>query len=88
VLVVRVDGKPSGFLAVLRSDDAHVIDLIAIAAEARGRGAGRALVAHLLATSPQRVDVGTQIANVGALRFYERLGFEVTETRYVLHCHR
>ena len=87
VLVADADSGPAGFLAVLRTPDAQVIDLIAVRAAARGTGAGRALVAHLLAASDATVRVGTQIANVGALRFYEALGFRAVDTRYVLHRH-
>lgn len=88
VLVVAGDDGPEGFLAVMRRPAAQVIDLVAVRAAARGTGAGRALVAHLLAESAETIEVGTQIANVAALRFYEALGFRARETRYVLHCHR
>lgn len=88
VLVAAGDDGPAGFLAVLRKPAAQVIDLIAVRAAARGTGAGRALVTHLLAESETTIEVGTQIANVGALRFYEALGFRARDTRYVLHCHR
>ncbi len=30
---------------------------------------------------------GTQVSNVDALRFYERLGFTVLRTQFVLHRH-
>lgn len=87
VLVASTEAGPAGFLAVLRTPTALVIDLIAVREEARGMGAGRALVAHLLRASEHAVEVGTQVANVGALRFYEALGFQTRETRYVLHRH-
>jgi ribosomal protein S18 acetylase RimI-like enzyme len=88
LLVVRRGGRAVGFLAVLApSEGVRVIDLIAVHPDARGAGAGRALVEALLAAGEGRVDVGTQIANTGALRFYERLGFVVKDTRYVLHLH-
>jgi len=88
LLVVRRDRRTVGFLAVLApSAGLRVIDLVAVHPDARGSGAGRALVGALLASGDGRVDVGTQIANTGALRFYERLGFLVGETRYVLHLH-
>jgi ribosomal protein S18 acetylase RimI-like enzyme len=88
MLVVRRAGRAVGFLAVLApSPEVRVIDLVAVHPEARGAGAGRALVEALLSGSDGRVDVGTQIANTVALRFYERLGFRVSDTRYVLHLH-
>lgn len=81
-------GSPAGFLAVLETGGASVIDLVAVSAAARGSGAGHALVAHLVTSARHQVQTGTQIANVRALSFYERLGFRARETRYVLHCHR
>lgn len=88
VLVAAGDDGPAGFLAMLRTPTAQVIDLIAVRAAARGTGAGRALVTRLLAESETTIEVGTQIANVAALRFYEALGFRARDTHYVLHCHR
>lgn len=88
VLIASGESGPVGFLAVLETPTTQVIDLIAIRRAARGTGAGRALVAHLLAEASSTVEVGTQIANTAALRFYEDLGFRARETRYVLHCHR
>lgn len=91
LLVARRAGSgPVGFLAVLSGPDTRMIDLIAVRVTERGAGAGRALVAALLADSEdryERVAVGTQVANGGALRFYQRLGFTARQTRYVLHLH-
>lgn len=87
-MLVAVVGKLTvGFLAVLTRPDARVIDLIAVHADERGAGVGTALVLHLLATSDRPVEVGTQVANVSALRFYERLGFTALSSTYVLHRH-
>lgn len=88
MLVVERDGRVAGFNLVLDTAEAALIDLIAVAAAARRRGAGRALVCGLIRSSPGRpVLVGTQVANVEALRFYERLGFTVEQTQFVLHRH-
>lgn len=88
LLVLERTGQVLGFLAVLDSADAAVIDLITVAASARGRGAGGALVSALVTATPDRpVLTGTQISNVDALRFYERLGFTVLRAQFVLHRH-
>lgn len=87
VLVARRADGPAGFLAIVRKPEASIIDLIAVRSAARGSGAGRALVGRLLADSPVAIRVGTQIANVGALAFYESLGFRACETRYAMHRH-
>jgi ribosomal protein S18 acetylase RimI-like enzyme len=80
------DGRPVGFLALIRRGDVGVIDLIAVHPTDRGAGAGAALVGALGA-SCARVEAGTQLANYGALRFYGRLGFGVAAGAHVLHLH-
>ena len=88
LLVGRRDGRPVGFLGVLASEPGvRVIDIVAVDTAERGGKVGSSLVKALLASFDGRVGVGTQIANTGALRFYERLGFLVTDTHYVLHLH-
>lgn len=88
MLVAEHDGEVAGFQLVLDTPEAAVIDLIAVAAATRGRGLGSCLVYGLAESSPDRwVQAGTQVANLPALRLYERLGFAVTRTDYVLHRH-
>jgi ribosomal protein S18 acetylase RimI-like enzyme len=89
-LVAELDGRPVGFLGVVDHAGIRTIDLIAVAPEAQGRGAGRALVRRFCADSRGRcdaVEVGTQAANERAIRWYERLGFETARTAYDLHMH-
>lgn len=86
LLVAELGDRVVGFHLVVEQDAERVIDLIAVTAEVRGAGAGTALVAALLDAEPLKpVVVGTQASNTGATRLYERLGFTVAETRYVLH---
>ena len=61
----------------------RVIDLIAVdAADAAAPGPGSALVERAArARATAASTSGTQVANTGALRFYERLGFVVTDDR-------
>jgi ribosomal protein S18 acetylase RimI-like enzyme len=85
------DDAPVGFLAVLESGDARIIDLVGVAPEAQGRGAGRALVSTFVErhSAPGReLRVGTQAANVPSIRLYESLGFSLVAAAYVLHLHR
>ncbi|HET8892659.1 MAG TPA: GNAT family N-acetyltransferase [Gaiellaceae bacterium] len=83
-LLVALDAHgPAGFLAVLvAADGAHVIDLVAVAERARGRGFARALTAASGATR-----VGTQAANVAATGLYESMGFSLARAEYALHLH-
>jgi ribosomal protein S18 acetylase RimI-like enzyme len=94
LLVAVHGGRPVGFLAVLAEGDgvrrARIIDLVGVAPSAQGSGVGRALTNALLRESAQECDVvlvGTQAANLPATRMYERMGFVVESTRYVLHGH-
>lgn len=86
--VALEEGSPVGFLAVAATEDVRVIDLVGVAAPARGRGVGAALVRRFLADAQgrcTRVEVGTQAANDGATRFYEEAGFRATRSVYDLH---
>lgn len=85
------DNGATGFLAVLEAaDGARVIDLVGVAAESQGRGVGESLVATFIArhgAGGRLLRVGTQVANVPSLRLYEKLGFRVASSSYVLHRH-
>lgn len=88
LLVARERNRPIGFLAHLVTRGTAVIDLIAVASDAHGRGAGSALTAAfagVYAGMPRIV--GTQIANVPSIRLYTKLGFALARSQYVLHLH-
>jgi ribosomal protein S18 acetylase RimI-like enzyme len=90
LLAALDDGGAVGFLAVLDDGSARIIDLVGVAPEAQGRGAGTALVAAFLerhGATHGEVRVGTQIANLPSLRLYEKLGFRAAGAAYVLHRH-
>ncbi|MEQ9491114.1 MAG: GNAT family N-acetyltransferase [Alphaproteobacteria bacterium] len=86
VLVACIGDKVVGFNALLRRNDAIVIDLIAVAGSAQGRGIGGALVASIgQGESVSRIRVGTQAANTASLAFYKRLGFNETDRQDTWH---
>jgi GNAT superfamily N-acetyltransferase len=94
LLVAEWEGQPAGFLIELHAihdgQHARVIDLVAVAPAFQGRGIGSALVRHVVkdaAKSASIVRVGTQAANIPSMRLYERLGFQICETNFVLHAH-
>ena len=94
LLVARLAGRVAGFLAVIGSGpaDARVraIDLVAVDTAAQGRGVGQALVQAFVsrfAGSSERLQVGTQVANAPSLRLYQKLGFEIRRSAYVMHYH-
>ncbi|HEY1551652.1 MAG TPA: GNAT family N-acetyltransferase [Kofleriaceae bacterium] len=88
LLVARLEGRPVGFLAPLVSNGTAVIDLVAVAIEAHGRGAGGALVGAFCAryAGKPRI-VGTQVANVPSIRLYTKHGFALARSQYILHHH-
>lgn len=93
LLIAEVNGKPAGFLAMLAtgdSDKTGVIDLIGVAKNMQGHGVGKALVEYHIQDAYQkysRLIVGTQIANVPSMRLYEKCGYGISNSSYVLHAH-
>jgi len=95
LLIARRDGQPVGFLAVLLAEDAACgricrIDLIGVDPSAWRQGVARTLIRALVDRYSDRCDcfqVGTQVANIPSIRLYERFGFMMTRTNYVLHRH-
>lgn len=89
MLVAESGGVVAGFLQLIHAEDAAlVIDLVAVTEPERGRGLGAAMIraAERLARGA-RMRVGTQVANVASVRFYECLGFRAATSTYVLHFH-
>lgn len=90
MVVVNVAGRIAGFLQLLAGNDGVLtIDLVAVAADFRRRGLAAAMIryaAHECAGT-RRLRVGTQAANVASLCLYQGLGFVVSATAYVVHCH-
>jgi GNAT superfamily N-acetyltransferase len=88
LLVAEHEGEPVGFLCELVRGGVHVIDLIGVAPEAQRLGAGRSLMAALHERAAgTRIEVGTQLANLPAMVFYERLGYVAARSAYDLHMH-
>jgi ribosomal protein S18 acetylase RimI-like enzyme len=83
VLIAERSAEPIGFLAWELQDD--TCETLAIACTRRGEGAGTALMAALHGLAARRgckhAKVVTTDTNVGARRFYERLGYEVVAIR-------
>jgi ribosomal protein S18 acetylase RimI-like enzyme len=90
MVVAESHGKVIGFLQLLLPPETETldIDLIGVDMTLRGQGTGRAMVeAACRLSGRERLKVGTQIANFGALAFYRRLGFGITSAAYVFHFH-
>jgi GNAT superfamily N-acetyltransferase len=94
LLVAHSGGSVVGFAAMMlagrESGSAAVIDLIGVRAEQQQRGVGRLLVQAAAAVYASRcvtLEVGTQASNVPSVRLYERLGFRLVRSGFVLHLH-
>jgi ribosomal protein S18 acetylase RimI-like enzyme len=87
------DGAAVGFLTALVAVEAGrrvaTIDLVGVDSGRQRSGVGSALVAAFAAHygGCDLLRVGTQAANLPSLGFYERLGFTIQQTAYVLHRH-
>jgi ribosomal protein S18 acetylase RimI-like enzyme len=94
LMVLKVADQPAGFLAVLVATQngrrVRVIDLIGVAERFQGQGLGQKLVEEFVTSSvgkAELVKVGTQVVNTPSIRLYERCGFRLAESCYVLHAH-
>ena len=92
--VASVDERPAGFLAVIASESLgkriHTIDLIGVSQDFQKRGVGQALVAFFIdeyKTSSDVLQVGTQATNIPSMRLYQKAGFFIKQTQYVMHMH-
>jgi len=94
LLVALIGGTVAGFLGILADQEDSrallTIDLVAVAPECRSQGVATALTHAFLVEAEDHCDevrVGTQAANIGATRLYERLGFSIVNTEYAMHGH-
>lgn len=103
VLVAEADGRPSGFLILIRPGSAYpsenyawfedkfdrhlYVDRIAVSAEARGAGVGRALyeeavrIAAKLGEQRITAEVNEQPPNPQSMAFHTRMGFRFLKSR-------
>lgn len=90
LFVIEYEGKIAGFLQMLGyQTPCATIDLVAVDDVYARRGIASALIEGVVsAPHLQSVVVGTQAANVPSVRLYEKLGFRLRESAYVLHRHR
>lgn len=88
LVVAESGGSCTGFLLLIKTDNAWVIDLIAVDAPYRGRGTAEAMIRFAEAHADRpRFRVGTQAANIPSLRLYEKMGFRMCAASYVFHLH-
>jgi len=84
VLVALTNDQIVGHLQLIAAVDGESMEIknMAVRPQQQGRGIGRALVLAALELArnwgSRRVSVATAAADVGNLRFYQRLGFRMT----------
>lgn len=90
MVTAHINGKIVGFLQLLTGDNGVlIIDLVAVDASQRGKGIAGDMILFAEQQTPdcQQMIVGTQVANVPSIRFYERMGFRLRGSQYVFHYH-
>lgn len=90
VIVAREVDRIVGFNACMKRGGTAIIDLIGVAADAQGKGHGRALIEGALAHYAGKADemvVGTQSRNYGSLALYQSCEFRVRESAFTFHVH-
>jgi ribosomal protein S18 acetylase RimI-like enzyme len=89
VIRVALEGRRVvGFLAGRDVDDGFYIELVAVDKGLRGKGVAGDLLGNMLSAlkdERRTATIGVQLANVAALRLYERLGFKVESAELTFH---
>jgi len=90
MVIAMDDARVAGFLLLKALGKTLLIDLIAVSPEQRRQGFARQMIGFAERSLPgfERLRVGTQVANMPSASLYENLGFQLTESSYVLHLHK
>ncbi len=89
MVIAANEGKPVGFIQILERDQVMIIDMIAVDDQFQGKGIAQSMIAF----AEERYKnfklfrVGTQIANMSAVRLYEKMGYRLSQSMYVFHKH-
>jgi len=89
-MVVYSEGdRLLGFLQLLYRKESLVIDLIAVNEKDRRKNIACDMInfAQNNLNDFGYVSVGTQLANIPSMRFYQKLGFQIADTSYIFHYH-
>jgi ribosomal protein S18 acetylase RimI-like enzyme len=81
VWLAEEDGRPLGFLAIRRSrtEGWEVLEKLYVDPEAQNRGVGTVLLDQAKALRPDGLVLWVFQKNTGAIRFYERHGFQLVK---------
>jgi len=89
MVVALIDGQIKGFTQLIKQDKLLIVDLIAVIENERNKGLGGDMMifAEQSVDDIERIRVGTQVANVPAIRLYEKMGYRFTKGQYIFHYH-
>lgn len=94
VQVAESSGRTVGFNAIRRQDKGphspRIIDLIGVDPNAQRQGVAQALMDAFISDCcalNAKMRVTTQVSNIPAVNLYERNGFRLVESAFVLHRH-
>lgn len=91
LIVAETENKIIGFLLLIKNEsNEFTIDLIAVDKNYRGKNFGTYMinfVYHNLAKGIKRINVGTQLTNIGAINLYSKLGYKLNHSDYIFHIH-
>ena len=89
--VVEKNSQIVAFLLLASNEkDFLLIDLIAVLPEYQGMGMATRMIEFSIKTfnvSSTEISVGTSIGNQSAINMYQKLGFKMVSTKYILHLH-
>ena len=90
LIVSERNDEVAGFLLAIKTETSTVIDLIAVDSQYRKEGCGTEMINKLAEQKggdSKPIQVGTQIANISSLVFYQEMGFKMKSAQYVFHKH-
>ena len=89
--VVEKNSQIVAFLLLASNEkDFLLIDLIAVLPEYQGMGIATRMIEFSFKTfnvSSTEISVGTSIGNQSAINMYQKLGFKMVSSKYILHLH-
>ena len=92
MVIATIDSKIIGFLQLLKKKSEYfIIDLIATDKKHQKKGVAKSMIdyaqSYYSSKQIKKIVVGTQIANIPSIKFYQKLGFIIKDAKYVFHYH-
>lgn len=89
IFVYRTSSEIAGFVSIKYGQDESVIGLIAVDPTFRGKKIGEKLMKKCFFESVRNknktITVATQLENIGACKFYHRMGMNIKNTNKIYH---